>query len=311
VSPPLVLVWCDPWFDVDEAAALVAGHCELTLDRGRFEGADAVIFPVPTMVRPGNTPPAARAFPEQSWVIWSQESSVQFPQLDDPAFVRRFDLTMTYRFDSDVPIPYLSDGMFDRLPPLVPPGRRRKAPVAAFVSSRSDKSGRSEYLTALMQQVPVDSYGQVCHTADLVDDRGRSTKLEVMAAYRFTFAFENSIAEDYVTEKFFDPLLVGSVPVYRGAPNVVDFAPGDRCYVDAAAFAGPQELARFLAAMTDEEYHQYHEWRRLQLRAEFTERCSRVKDHALVRLARVVPVIRLGRRAAIRHRGEARRASGP
>lgn len=37
-------------------------------------------------------------------------------------------------------------------------------------------------------------------------------------------AFENVIAMDYVTEKFYDPLIAGSVLVYLGAPNIADFA---------------------------------------------------------------------------------------
>jgi glycoprotein 3-alpha-L-fucosyltransferase len=38
-------------------------------------------------------------------------------------------------------------------------------------------------------------------------------------------AFENSNVEDYVTEKFFQSLVAGSVPVVIGAPNIQDFAP--------------------------------------------------------------------------------------
>ena len=43
--------------------------------------------------------------------------------------------------------------------------------------------------------------------------------------YYFNLAMENSVALDYVTEKLYDPLLVGVVPVYKGAPNVENFVP--------------------------------------------------------------------------------------
>ena len=53
-----------------------------------------------------------------------------------------------------------------------------------------------------------------------------------------------------MTEKFFDPLIVGSVPVYLGAPNVAELAPGEHCYIDAAEFPGSLGgLAEYLLAL--------------------------------------------------------------
>jgi hypothetical protein len=303
MRPPVVLVWSDPWFDVESAARLLDGRCELTTDRACYPTADAVIFPIPTIGYTGNALPPQRGHPEQCWVAWCAECSVHFPELEDTRFIGRFDLRMTYRFDSDVPIPYLWHGILDDLPAIVPLARRRAVPVVAFVSSAWDRSGRNDYLGELMRHIRVDSYGKVWHNADLEDDRGGATKLEVIAGYRFTIAFENAIGEDYVTEKFFDPLRAGSVPVYRGAPNISDFAPGERCSIDATAFPGPYELARFLAEMTDEEYGQYHEWRQRPLSPEFTRRCEHVAGHALERLLSVLPVIQFGRLARLRRRG--------
>lgn len=37
-------------------------------------------------------------------------------------------------------------------------------------------------------------------------------KTELLSHYKFTFTFENSQEEDYVTEKVFDALVAGSVP---------------------------------------------------------------------------------------------------
>lgn len=38
--------------------------------------------------------------------------------------------------------------------------------------------------------------------------------------YKFVIAFENSICNDYITEKLWRPLTIGVVPIYFGAPNV-------------------------------------------------------------------------------------------
>eukprot|EP00516_Mucochytrium_quahogii_P010720 CAMPEP_0203773958 /NCGR_PEP_ID=MMETSP0099_2-20121227/4977_1 /ASSEMBLY_ACC=CAM_ASM_000209 /TAXON_ID=96639 /ORGANISM=" , Strain NY0313808BC1" /LENGTH=70 /DNA_ID=CAMNT_0050671907 /DNA_START=320 /DNA_END=529 /DNA_ORIENTATION=+ len=41
----------------------------------------------------------------------------------------------------------------------------------------------------------------------------------------FASAMENSMGTDYVSEKVFRVLSSGAVPIYNGAPNIVDFLP--------------------------------------------------------------------------------------
>lgn len=43
--------------------------------------------------------------------------------------------------------------------------------------------------------------------------------LSFVAKYKFTIAFENAICDDYITEKLWRPLIVGSVPIYYGSPS--------------------------------------------------------------------------------------------
>ena len=293
---PLILIWSNPWFDVDGARRASHGHCRITIDRADFQVADAVVFPIPTM----GMPPQSRAFEDQLWVLWSQESEIQFPDLTTPEFADAFDIRTTYQLDSDVPIPYADAVMFDRRPQALPLAERCPVPVSAWISSSWDRCGRDDYLRELMQHIAVDSYGKVAHNADLDDDKGRASKLAAVARYRFTVAFENSIARGYVTEKLYQPLLVGSVPIYRGAPDVARHLPATHCCVNADDFAGPRELAEFLTSMTDDEYLAYHAWRDEGPSNEFRARFETYRTHALVRLARMVRAIGEGRRAARR-----------
>lgn len=41
-----------------------------------------------------------------------------------------------------------------------------------------------------------------------------------ISRYKFIISYENSICNDYMTEKIWRTLIVGSVPVYFGAPNI-------------------------------------------------------------------------------------------
>lgn len=110
---------------------------------------------------------------------------------------------------------------------------------------------------------------------------------ETIAGYKFTLALENSFSKDYVTEKFFEPLLAGSVPVYRGAPNIAEFAPGENCFIDANAFRSPRELAEYLNLISRDErsYAELHEWREKPLREGFSWMLERVLLHVFDRIA--------------------------
>jgi hypothetical protein len=293
----LALFMADPWIELDIANAdpAVAARWRLTTDRTLFADADVVIYPAPLW---GIRPPVQRAHPYQIHVLWSQESSVHYPQLLDAVYLARFDLRMTYQLDSDVPIPYLSADMFDVAAPLPASAARGEVPISAWVSSSWDRCGRDRYLLELMEHIPVHSYGKVGQNRELVEDRGRDSKLAAITGYRFTIAFENSVATDYVTEKFFQPLVAGSVPIYRGAPNVADFAPAPHSYIDATDFSAPAELAEFLAAMTDDDYLRYHAWRAEGPTSEWRQHFAPFGTHTFVRLSQAADALRFGRRAA-------------
>lgn len=293
----LALFVTDPWIDLELANAdpAVAARWLLTTDRSRFADADAVIYPAPLW---GIRPPAQSAHPAQVHVLWSQESSVHIPQLLDTAYTDQFDLRMTYQLDSDVPIPYLSAGIFDELALAPTATTRCDVPISAWVSSSWDRCGRDRYLLELMERIPVHSFGKVGHNRDLAEDTGRESKVATIADYRFTVAFENSIATDYVTEKFFQPLVAGPVPIYRGAPNVAQFAPAPHSYIDANQFSGPAALAEFLTAMTDDDYLGYHAWRAEGPTSEWRQRFAPFGTLAFVRLAQAINAIKHGQRAA-------------
>jgi len=254
-------------------------------DRDRAAGADVVVFHIPTLWHE----PDPRKRRAQKWVAWSMESDVNYPRLADPAFMRRFDLTMTYRRDSDVWTPYLGVGMLDALR-TPPQPKTPEAPAVYFASNDRDRSGRRAYVAALMEHLAVDSYGRSLRNRTVEQDDGRSTKLATIARYKFTLAFENSISLDYVTEKFFDPLLAGSVPVYLGAPNIADYAPGEHCYVNAADFAGPAELAAYLRHLQhdDREYARFLAWKTQPLRPAFVQLVEQTRRHPLCRLAELL-----------------------
>jgi hypothetical protein len=227
----------------------------------------------------------------QKWVALSMESEVNYPRLRDPQFMRPFDLTMTYRLDADIRAPYFGPELLAQV--FTPPREKTAAaPAVYFASNARDRSGRTTYVSQLMRYISVDSYGRCLQNSRLENDTGRQTKLDTIARYKFTLAFENSLAQDYVTEKFFDPLIVGSVPVYLGAPNIAELAPADRCFINVADFSGPRELASYLQRLdrNDALDAEYLAWKNTGLRKAFLALVEYQEIHPLCRLCmRVMP----------------------
>lgn len=213
----------------------------------------------------------------QIWVYWSMECPLHFPRFDTPELSNMFDIRFTYERDADISTPYInSEPDTWRADPKPKTGF-----VNAFFTSDWDKSGRYDYLEKLMSYLPIDSFGKIFNNKKLEDDpylrvggvnvETLNFKQQTIARYKFTLAFENAIAKDYVTEKFFHPLQMGSVPVYLGAPNVQDFAPGDKCYIDIRSFPSPKDLADYLLLLNnrDDLYNEYLNWKKQPLRVSF------------------------------------------
>lgn len=80
------------------------------------------------------------------------------------------------------------------------------------------------------------------------------SKKEVLERFKFAICYEN--ARDipgYITEKIFDCLFAGCVPVYWGANNIEDYVSKD-CFVDAREFSSYDSMYNYLISMSDEEY---------------------------------------------------------
>lgn len=262
--------------------------CHFTNDRRLIDEADAVIFHLPQLNEVGRVSKR----PGQIWIAWSMESRGHTPIRNDPAFMRYFDMQMTFERSADIWCSYLPKrAEWEAALSKAPSPKTEAANVVMFQSATNDLSGRNAYAAELMTRIQVDSFGKFLNNrAITAPDFGMLTKLETISRYKFCIAFENTIENDYVTEKFFQPLLSGTVPIYMGAPNIDEFSPGDHCYIDARKFSSPQALAVYLTelATNDAEYARYFEWRRKPLRPAFSALLEENETEAFCRLAALV-----------------------
>ena len=173
---------------------------------------------------------------------------------------------------------------------MVPFSQKIKA--AAYIASTCHHGGskgpplREALVSELEIAFRVDSLGK-CHQTERTSRNEGQVRLKssekpleqlqlkrsALAQYQFYLAFENTIEPGYVTEKVFDALKAGTVPVYLG--------PSDDCrrllpHPDAAIFAddfieyrgrtvrgGVEALAAYLIRLSGdkEAYEKHTRWR--------------------------------------------------
>lgn len=83
-----------------------------------------------------------------------------------------------------------------------------------------------------------------------------SDKAATLGGYTFALCFENSMLEGWITEKIFDCLYAGTIPIYWGAPDVARWIPPE-CFVDMRRFDRYEELRQFLHSLTPGEIDAY------------------------------------------------------
>lgn len=77
-----------------------------------------------------------------------------------------------------------------------------------------------------------------------------SSKYEVLSRYSFALCFENMTMKGYITEKIFDCLYAGTIPLYLGASDIADLIPEDS-YIDCRNFISWEEMHDKIVGMSD------------------------------------------------------------
>lgn len=125
----------------------------------RVDEYDAIIFSHPTWDRRATPLPSVRS-PHQRYIFWSNEAPT-YNKHGDPPPGQIFNLTMTYKWDSDIVRPYgwiYPEESTQDLNINYAKGKTKL--IAWFVSQCLYLNGRKEYVRRLQEFVPVDIYGR-------------------------------------------------------------------------------------------------------------------------------------------------------
>ncbi|XP_036146860.1 alpha-(1,3)-fucosyltransferase 10 isoform X1 [Monomorium pharaonis] len=230
-----------------------------------------------------------------SWGLLHEESPRNNPILVHEEALNLFNYSSTFSRFSNVPLTLLDLSGLEELIAesyYVPTKEKSMlmhvenlAPVLYIQSDCDTVSDRDRYILELIKHIRIDSYGACLNNAKL-NDKLRNNYLDILndheflsfvARYKFTIAFENAICDDYITEKLWRPLIVGSVPIYYGSPSFKDWLPNNKSAISISDFDGPIQLANFLHNLlkNDSAYEEY-------LSHKLSERKSRITNNKLL-----------------------------
>ncbi|XP_053545494.1 3-galactosyl-N-acetylglucosaminide 4-alpha-L-fucosyltransferase FUT3-like [Bombina bombina] len=259
VKELLILVWVWPFgqpFPLDRCQKdyNITG-CKFTADRGLYDTADALIMHHFDIMYNKNALPQKPRHRFQRWVWFNLEPPLIIKNLH--YLDNQFNMTMTFRKDSDVFVPYGHVEILKEIQNFtIPP----KAKLVSWVVSKWYPGiPRISYYEELKKYIQIDIYGSGHKPLSWADFK------KTISQYKFYLAFENSIYTDYLTEKIWSNAFDSwAVPVVLGTSrkNYERFIPGD-AFIHVDDFSSHKELANYLLMLDkdDEKYKKYFNWR--------------------------------------------------
>lgn len=258
-SEVTVLVWHWPFenpFELTSCGSRFNIHgCHLTIDRNFYTKANAILIHHREIAPDLSNLPELPRPSAQKWVWMNFESPSNTKKT--VGLENLFNLTLNYRQDADINLPYGSITRTEERAEFIP---FKKRLVCWIVSNWKPQSRRVLYYKELRSHIRVYTYGTPFDRQVTESDYRI-----VVSSCKFYLSFENSIHTDYITEKLYKALMLGSVPIVMGPSrqNYEKFVPGD-AFIHVDDFESPKALAKYLLRLDqdDESYRRFFQWQR-------------------------------------------------
>jgi len=252
--------------------------------------ADVVLFYLPYFMRTNVLPSTKR--PGQLWIATCGEA-LERPETDmdcsfalDKEFMKHFDGFSGYHGSADFLDPHVKLFPAYQDPPdaemlkMTPPGwtnfQAMGDDLVTLALSDCDSGERNDWISRVVDQFEsrdrgsaLVSYGKCFHNRE---ETGKECSENILKWYdpwsnrcssrSFKLVAENRVDSWYVTEKVWDALWEGAVPIYFGPPEVKYLVPpGSIIYY--ADFASPEELVDYILDFDEGKLAAARSWRNL------------------------------------------------
>ena len=240
-------------------------NCELTNDRSKLTSSDLVLFHLRNQIDAMPKQTNAR----QRFVHVIFESPVHCHMC--AKYEKAFNLTAGYSTHSDYMSQYWTDsGLYWELNANFTVDNDFQAGKTAFASTLISNCGskfRNDYISELKKHVNISVYGKCGKSVTGLCGKESMTKQDCREyfsqKYLFFLAFENTVCNDYITEKFFDTLKYDIVVVVLGGGNYAHYVPKS-AYINARDFKTPKHLATYLKYLSKNKtaYNEFFKWKK-------------------------------------------------
>ena len=295
--------WFRVWGWLEEAQRVLPGcskKCAVTNSRQELNSSDAILFHCEdiwkyrrslfsTVYNELNELPPYRD-QSQVWVFWSMEPvSHTYGVLPDDMF----NWTAHYRRDSTIFMPY--DRFVKKTKDEINTNDltahekldyfREKTKMAVIVESNcKDQSKRYRLIGEISKYIDVDQFGECSNNVICRKDRGLEECDKLITHYKFYLAFENSVCQDYVTEKFWRSVLIRhQIPVIAVSNATAELLPSGS-YLNVFDFNSVKELTDKMKEIANNAtvYNSYFKWISYYKRDEehaFCKLCSALHEN--------------------------------
>lgn len=289
-GPVTTLQWAASGITVDKSQCRLAYPCHVTQDQSFEATADAVVMETvnhPKFLYNGarNTP---IPFPQQQrreggfkkplLGMFYYEPSVWYPEYTtSDEILSHFDFVMAPKHTSDIALSMTCPWGKPLSAYVLPPADKDVSKTVAYFSGGGLDHYYDNWIQGLIHELgtSLDAYEQF-RTVAQQPYSSTAQRIEVMCTYPFVLVTETVMLHDWVNAEFSQTLLAGSVPVYIGAPNILDYAPSPSSFVDIRTWITrhPRELAEYLRTVARDpvQYAAFFEWKRGGLPSSFLAR---------------------------------------
>ncbi|VDL74449.1 unnamed protein product [Nippostrongylus brasiliensis] len=275
LAPKRILMWTKVFrekkkFGLDDCKGY-SDRCIITYNHTFLEPADAVVFHAADLPD-GPLPDAKLRHPRQKYVFLSMESPLNTGVYAVP--LDYFNWTATHLLSSDVISKYgpffitteaaEKKGFKIQSFHLDVPFPKKKSGILGFVSNCETKSKRELAISALSKYINVTIGGKCASRKEDIDLCPRGADCNQMyGEYPFFLAIENTVCKDYITEKYWDKMMIPSIPIVmrRKIYEASNFPP--RSFIALDDYASPAEMAEHLLKLQSDRkaYMEYFAWR--------------------------------------------------
>ncbi|KAH3846109.1 hypothetical protein DPMN_088403, partial [Dreissena polymorpha] len=235
-------------------------NCFSTNNKALFNQSAAVIYLI-SSDGPPKVPPvsAVHRNKDQSWIFFNLEPQTLYGINFGPEWAYAMNWSMMYHRDADIFYPYGTIEPRNNNNSILQKKNyssifEGKTVLAAwFVSHCQVQSRRDVYVKQMMKYgVQIDIFGSCVNGTRSLPKNDHQMITTVLNQSKFYLAFENSMCQDYVTEKFFERFDSDTILVARGGNNYTKYFPPGT-FINAADFGNAKKLAEYLIRLGNDK----------------------------------------------------------